>query len=81
MPATWRRIVVPAGGELPYVAAEWRGCLVVIERGDIELESRRGVRRSFAQGDLLWLQGLRLRLLRNPNASETILAALSAPRI
>ena len=76
----WRRIAVPGGDELPYVPADWKGCLVVIERGAIELESRRGVRRTFRRGDMLTLQGLRLRLLRNPGTVETILAAVSAPR-
>lgn len=75
----WRRIALPVGDELPYMAADWKGCLVVVERGAVELESRRGIRRTFGPGDVLSLQHLRLRLLRNPGTVETILAAVSAP--
>jgi hypothetical protein len=50
---------------------------VVIEHGMIELESSSGVCRSFVAGDVLWLVGLPLRLLRNRGAIPAELAAVS----
>ncbi len=39
--------------------------LIVVERSTIELECRDSTRLSFFMGDLLFLSGLRLRMLRN----------------
>ena len=60
-----RRIVVAPGAERPYDEAEWKDALVVIESGKLELESRSGNRSRFDRGDVLWLIGLPLRVLRN----------------
>jgi len=49
----------------------------VIEDGLIELECASGVCRSFAAGDVLWLAGLPLRLLRNRGEGPAVLAAIS----
>ncbi len=73
-----RRVVVVAPGQaLPYREAEWRGALVVVEVGQIELECRVGGLRRFGSGDILWMDGLALRWLRNPGRDSTVLVAVS----
>jgi hypothetical protein len=37
--------------------ADWRDALVVVARGDVELECRGGSRQRFGRGDVLWLVG------------------------
>jgi hypothetical protein len=76
-----RRIVVAPGAERPYDEAEWRDAIVVIEAGRLELESRSGDRRRFSRGDVLWLIGLPLRVLRNRGAVPTVLVAVSRLRV
>lgn len=63
----------------PYEADEWQGALVAVEHGEIELESEHGVRRRFEEGDLLALQGLHLRTLRNPGQKIAVLAMSFRP--
>jgi hypothetical protein len=72
-----RVIVLNPGGEHPYDEDEWRDALVVVERGSVELESRSGVCRPFLCGDVLWLTGLPLRLLRNRDAEPAVLSVIS----
>lgn len=73
-----RRVVVIAPGtERRYDAAAWRGALVLVESGRIVLECADGGRREFGCGDLLWLDGLALRALRNPGRRPAVLVAVS----
>ena len=72
-----RRVTVRAGGELPYEPDDWTDSFVVVEQGSIELESLHGARRTFAAGDMLSLQRLRLRGLRNRGRTATVLALTS----
>jgi len=72
-----RTVAIAPGGERVYVEDEWRGALVVVERGELELESMRGGRRSFARGDILWLVGLPLRALHNHGREPVLLSAVS----
>jgi hypothetical protein len=44
---------------------EWTDCLVMVEHGTVEVECEGGARRSFAAGDLLALECLPVRALRN----------------
>lgn len=76
-PAFRRQVVTLEPGEaLAYVEADWRGALVVVERGDLELECRAGGRRRFGSRDVLWLDGLGLARLRNPGHDLTVLVAV-----
>jgi hypothetical protein len=77
-----RVVEVPPGGERGYDEAEWRDALVVVDRGEIELDCRGGSRPRFAGGAVLWLGGLPVRALRNPGPVPTVLVAVarSAPR-
>jgi quercetin dioxygenase-like cupin family protein len=72
-----RRIVIAPGAERPFVEAEWRDAVVVVESGRVELECRSGGRCSFRRGDVLWLFGLPLRALHNRGRAPTILIAVA----
>jgi quercetin dioxygenase-like cupin family protein len=72
-----RLVAVAPGGSLAYHDAEWRDALVVVERGEIELESLSGSLRSFERGDVLWLAGLPLRALHNRGHQPAVLVAVS----
>ena len=72
-----REIVVPAGDERPYDADEWVDSLVVVKDGEIELECHAGHLATFRRGDILWLTGLPLRVLRNHGAEPAVLVAVS----
>ncbi|WP_436757095.1 hypothetical protein [Streptosporangium sp. V21-05] len=72
-----RRIVVEPGGSRVYDEAEWRGAIVLLERGRIELVRSDGDHRAFRRGDVLWLDGLPVRALRNPGREPAVLLAIS----
>lgn len=72
-----REIAIAPGCERAYAEAEWRDALVVVERGEVELECLGGSRHRFRRGDVLWLSGLRLRRLRNRAAEFAVLVAFS----
>lgn len=56
---------------------EWRDSIVIVERGEIELECSRGARRSFQCGTVLWLVDLSLRAIHNPGPIPAVLVAIS----
>jgi len=72
-----RVVAVAAGRKRAYDEAEWRDALVVLERGEIELECLGGSRQRFRRGDVLWLVGLPLRALHNPGCEPALLVAVS----
>jgi hypothetical protein len=72
-----RTVTVEAGSERSYDPAEWFDALVVVEQGEVELECRSGGCVRFMQGDVLWLTGLPLRVLRNPGPDAAVLVAIS----
>jgi quercetin dioxygenase-like cupin family protein len=72
-----RRVRVAPGATLAYVATDWRGALVVVRGGEIDLESRAGVRIRLVDGDVLWLDGLDLDRLRNPSDRPAVLVAVA----
>lgn len=71
-----REVVVPPGHRIDYVAADWRGALVVVERGEIDL-CRPGGGRRFGPGAVLFLEELGLAALRNPGVVDAVLAAFT----
>lgn len=71
-----RGLLIEPGGARPYRDDEWRGALVVVELGVLELECANGGRRRFRRGDVLFLAGLPLVALRNPGPSPTLLVAV-----
>jgi hypothetical protein len=72
-----REVVVPPGDERPYDPGEWVDSLVVIKDGEIELECHAGHIATFRRGDILWLTGLPLRVLRNRGTEPAVLVAVS----
>jgi quercetin dioxygenase-like cupin family protein len=72
-----RVVTIAPGCVRPYDDGEWRDALVVVEQGEIELESLGGTRRRLPHGAVLWLAGLPLRALHNPGAETALLAAVS----
>jgi hypothetical protein len=72
-----RVVALAPGGARRYVAAEWRDALVVVERGEIEVETVGDGPRRFATGDVLWLSGLPVRALHNPGGVPAVLVAVS----
>ena len=72
-----RTVAVPPGCERAYNEAEWRDAVVVVARGEIDLESSAGASCRFGAGDILWLVGLPLRWLRNPGREPAVLIAVS----
>jgi hypothetical protein len=75
-----RAVTVAPGRERAFEQAEWRDAIVVVERGEIELESLGGSRWPFGRGDVLWLVGLPLRALHNRGREPAILVAVSRAR-
>jgi hypothetical protein len=67
VPGSWRA----------YHGGEWRNAIVVVERGEIELECVTGSRQRLARGAVLWLAGLPLRALRNPGLERAVVVAVS----
>jgi hypothetical protein len=76
-----RRVVsVPPGRARTYDEADWRDALVLVVRGEIELEARGGSRQRFARGAVLSLAGLSLRALHNRGAEPAELVAVRRRR-
>jgi hypothetical protein len=75
-----RLMAVSPGRELAFEEAEWRDALVVVERGEIELESAGGDGRRFERGAVLCLCGLRLQGLRNRGREPVLLSVVSRRR-
>jgi hypothetical protein len=72
-----RAVWVEAGGDRIYNEAEWRDALVVVARGEIELECRGGSRHRLVLGDVVWLSGLPLRAIHNRRPERALLVAIS----
>ncbi len=72
-----RGVTLEPGDTHPFREEDWDDALVVVERGEIELECRAGIRRRFPAGAIMWLQGMNLHALHNPGAEPTVLSAVS----
>ena len=72
-----RVVIVDPGDTRAYHEADWCDALVVVERGNIQLEASGGGRRDFATGDVLCLVGLSLRALHNRGPEPAVLVAVS----
>jgi quercetin dioxygenase-like cupin family protein len=72
-----RTLTLQPGHAIDYHAGDWVDSLVVVERGELELECCSGVRARFSAGAILALNGLTLRRLCNASSSPLVLSALS----
>jgi len=70
-------VTLDPGSTRPFREEEWLDALVVVERGEIELECRAGSRRRFPAGAVMWLHGMDLQALHNPGDEPTVLSAVS----
>jgi hypothetical protein len=71
-----RRVTLEPGHEVDYVPADWRRALVVVRRGEIEVETRAGARCRFLRGDMFWFDGLDIARLRNPGHAPAVVVAV-----
>jgi hypothetical protein len=79
LPAHFRheqRRLVP-GCELTFDPADWRGALVVVEEGVLEVECLDASSERFRAGAVLFLDRLPVRLLRNPSAVGVLLSVVT----
>lgn len=72
-----RTLGLGPGDAIDYRRADWAGALVVVERGEIEVECSDGVRVRFAEGAVLAFAGLTPRRLRNAGSGVLVLSALT----
>jgi quercetin dioxygenase-like cupin family protein len=72
-----RAVSVEPGGDRIYHDAEWHDALVLVARGEIELEWRDGRRCRLASGQIFWLAGLPLRRIHNDGAETAQLVTIS----
>lgn len=70
-------VVLAFGALRRYDPVEWRDALVLVEHGEVELETVGGACRRFAAGAVLCFTGLPLRLLRNVGPGHVTLVAVS----
>lgn len=71
----WRARLAP-GDTRVTEGGEWAGALVLVERGELEIECTDGGRRRFIQGDLLALDWLPLRMLHSRGTEPVELLAV-----
>jgi hypothetical protein len=69
-------ITLAPGRARPFEPAEWRDALVVVERGEVELESVRGASERFERGAVLCLTGLPPRALHNRGGETAVLTVV-----
>lgn len=70
-----RIVEVPPGGACLWPG--WDDALVVVDRGEIELDCAGGTRRRFDRGAVLGLRGLPLRAVCNSGTAPAVLVAVS----
>lgn len=76
-PGFLRRTILLEPGECrPYLADEWRDCLVVVEAGDVDLETTGGLRHTCRRGDILWLAGLPIQRLVNRGPAPVLITSV-----
>jgi hypothetical protein len=74
--AGWETEVLAPGECLSNIDGEWDDRLIVVEDGEIELECRAGARARFVRGDVLFVAGLSVCLIRNPGRVSAVLGTV-----
>jgi hypothetical protein len=72
-----RTITLLPGGSRPHDEDEWRGALVVVDAGEIELCCSAGGSRTFGVGSVLWFTGLDLVVVRNPGTTDAVFRGIT----
>ena len=70
-------VTLEPGGVLAYDDEAWHDAIVFVTVGEIELECCSGAVYRFCCGDILWLEGLPLRAVRNGSGIEARLVGIS----
>jgi quercetin dioxygenase-like cupin family protein len=73
-------VIVQPRDDIEWRPADWADALIVVERGELEVELRSGTRAWFREGAILVLAGLSLRRLRNSSRDPLVLSLLSRDR-
>jgi hypothetical protein len=71
-----REIVVERGCVLLYDKVEWRDALIVVESGEVEVESLSGACLRLERGAVLWLADLPVKALRNSGKGSAVLTSV-----
>jgi hypothetical protein len=74
-----RAVAIPPGQTRDIDTLRYKGCLVLVQGGEIELICGSGVGRRFRDGDVLWIEGLGVRRIRSHSEDQTLLVAISRP--
>ena len=74
---TARTVAIEAGSSRHFDEAEWRDALVVVQSGEVEVETISGCRQRFGPGDVLFFAGLALRRLHSTGPDDLLLTAVS----
>ncbi|ANY07349.1 hypothetical protein [Pseudonocardia sp. HH130630-07] len=81
MPATppfrTRTVTLAPGRSRPHDEDEWRGAIVVVDQGRIELRCSAGGKRTFGAGSVLWFTGLDLVLVHNPGPADAVFRGIT----
>ena len=70
-------VTISPGDIRPYVEAEWRDALVIVEAGEVALECTRGGRTTFRAGDVLWLVDVPVVRMCNDGVEPVVIVAVS----
>jgi len=68
--------VLDPGEDTPFVADDWRGCLIMVQSGALRLTCRSGRTAIFNAGSLLYLDGLELTSVGSGFADVTVLLTI-----
>lgn len=71
-----RTVAIEPGQSRSLDDDEWRDTIVVVERGELEIECHGGSHQRFVRGDVLWLVGLSVRELHNRGRQPVVLLAV-----
>jgi hypothetical protein len=75
-----RTLILQPRDAIDYRPADWIDTLLVVERGELEVECAGGTRAVFAAGAIVLLDRLDLRRLRSSGSTPLVLSALSRSR-
>jgi hypothetical protein len=75
-----RTLILQPGDAIDCRRPDWADTLVLVERGELEIESSGGARAWFQEGAVLMFAGLALRRLGNSSGEPLVLSALSRVR-
>lgn len=75
-----RVVVLSPGDRLVYEATVWRGALIEIDCGELDIELGSGVCCRLGAGTLFWLDGLAPEALHNRGYQPAVLVAVSRTR-